>query len=63
MYVLVFQRKPYLHLMNTLNSLKHVQHFDGHNSNQKKENEKKRKKKIFSLQFFVTHAILQNLLN
>ena len=37
--------------MYRLNSLKHVQHFDLHNSNQKKEKEKK-EKKIFNLQSF-----------
>ena len=31
------QRKPSLRLMNELTSLKHVQHFDACNSNQKKE--------------------------
>ena len=37
MYVLVFQRKPYLHLVNGFNSFKLVQNFDAHNSNQKKK--------------------------
>ena len=45
MYVLVFQREPSLHLMNRLNSLKRVQHFDAHNSDQKKEKEKKNQRK------------------
>ena len=39
-YVLVFQRKPCLCLMNGLNSLKDVQHFDEYNSNQKEKKEK-----------------------
>ena len=37
MYVLVFQRNSNLCLMNELTSLKHVQHFDACNSNQKKK--------------------------
>ena len=37
MYVLVFQRKPGLLLMKRFSSLKHKQHFDAHNFNQKKE--------------------------
>ena len=32
--------------MNRRNSLKHVEHFDAYNSNQKKEKEKKRKENI-----------------
>ena len=48
--------------MNRLNFLEHVQHFAEHNSNQKKDKEK-RKKKTFSLQLFVTHAISQILLS
>ena len=45
--VFVFQRKPCLHLMNRLNSMKHMQHFDACNSNQKGEKEKKKE----SIQF------------
>ena len=48
--------------MNRLNSLKHLHHFYAHNANQKAEKEK-RKKKISSVQLFVTHAILRNLLS
>ena len=33
MFVLVFQRKPSLHLTNRFNSLKHMQHFYSHNPN------------------------------
>ena len=44
MYTLVLQRKPYLHLANRFNSLKHIQHFDAHNSNKKKKRKKERKK-------------------
>ena len=33
MYVLLFQRKLSLRLMNRFNSLKHVQHYDAHNYN------------------------------
>ena len=62
MHNLVFHRKPWLRLMNRLNFLEHVQHFAEHNSNQKKDKEK-RKKKTFSLQLFVTHAISQILLS
>ena len=39
--------------MNSFNSLKHMQQFDAHHSNQKKE------KKTFNLQFFGTRATLQ----
>ena len=46
MYVLVFPRITCLHLMNRLNSLKHVQHFDVHNSNQKKGIDKKKQENI-----------------
>ena len=62
MYVLVFQRKPSMRLINRPNSLKHIQHFDAYNSNQMKKG-KKRGKKTFSLQLFETHAILQHLLS
>ena len=34
---MVFQRKPSFCLMNELTSLKHVQHFDACNSNEKKK--------------------------
>ena len=44
--VLAFQRKLCLRLMRRLNSLKHVQHFDAHNSNQKEEKEKKKEENI-----------------
>ena len=60
MHVLVFQRKPWLHLINRLNSLKHVQHSHAFDSNQKK---KEKNKKIFNLQLFATHAILRHLLS
>ena len=46
MCVLVFQRKPCLHLMTRFNFLKHLQHFDVLNSNQNKEKEKKKEKYI-----------------
>ena len=36
---MVFQRKPSFCLMNELTSLKHVQHFDACNSNEKKKTE------------------------
>ena len=39
-----FKENPDLHLLNRLNYLKLVQHFDGHNSNQKKEKEKKKRR-------------------
>ena len=45
--------------MKRWNSLKHIQHFDAFHSNQTKEKEKKRKN-IFSLQLFGTHATLQD---
>ena len=45
MYALVFQRKPCLHLVKRFNSLKHVQHFDAHNSNEQKVKEERNKKK------------------
>lgn len=61
MYVLVFQRKTCLGLLNRFNFLKHVQHLDAHNYNEKNEEEKK-KEKIFSLQLFRTHATLENIL-
>ena len=51
MYVLVFQRKPCLRVINKFNCLKDVQNFDTNKSNQK-EKKQKRKKKIFSLQLF-----------
>ena len=47
--------------MKRWNSLKHMQHFDAFHSNQTKEKEKKRKN-IFSLQLFGTHATLQDTL-
>ena len=47
MYVLVFQRKPCLCLMNRLNSMKHVQHFDAHNCHQKKKKKKENKKEKY----------------
>ena len=56
MYVLVFQRKPYLHLVNGFNSFKLVQNFDAHNSNQKK------KKNLSILELFGTCATLQTIL-
>ena len=43
MYILLFQGKPCLHLMNRLNSLKHMQRSDVRNSNLKKEKEKRKK--------------------
>ena len=46
MDVLVFQRKPCLHLMKTLNSLKHVQQFAANNSNCNKEKEKKKEENV-----------------
>ena len=46
MDVLVFQRKPCLYLMKTLNSLKYVQQFAAHNSNCKKEKEKKKEENV-----------------
>ena len=46
MCVLVFQRKPCLHLMTRFNFLKHLQHFDVLNSNLNKEKEKKKEKYI-----------------
>lgn len=49
MYVLLFQRKLYLRLMNRLNCLKQVQHFHALNSNQKTE--KENKKKLISFNF------------
>ena len=57
MYVLVFHRKPSLHLMNRQNTLKHAQHFSAYNSNQKKENLKKKKENIQFTSFwdFTTH--------
>ena len=54
MYVLVFQRKPYLHLINRFNSLK--EHFDAHNYNQKK------RKKKHSSKLFGTIATFKNIL-
>ena len=42
MYVLVLRRKLCLRPMNRLNSLKLVQHFNAHNSNQRKEKEIKK---------------------
>ena len=54
--VLVLQRKPCLHLMNRLNSLKHVQYFDVYNSNQRKKR-KKRKNSQFTT-FFNTCNIM-----
>ena len=42
MYVLVLRRKLCLRPMNSLNSLKLVQHFNAHNSNQRKEKEIKK---------------------
>ena len=41
-----------------LNSLKYLQHFDVHNSNEKKG---KKEKKIFSSQLFGTHARLRKI--
>ena len=35
MYFVLFQRKPCPHLTNRFNSLKHVQHFDTHDSKQR----------------------------
>ena len=46
MYKLVFQRKPCVRLINRLNTLKHVQNFSTHNSNQKKEKKKKKQGNI-----------------
>lgn len=43
MYALVLQKKLCLHLANRFNSLKHIQHFDAHNSNEKKKKEEERK--------------------
>lgn len=57
MYALVFQRKPWLYLANRLNSLKHVQQLNAHNSNQKN----RKGKKILSLQHFSMHATLRNI--
>ena len=51
MYVLVFQRKSFLRLMNSFNSFKHMQHFDAHHSNQKKE----KKHSIYSFSEHVQH--------
>lgn len=49
MYVLLFQPKLCLGLMNRLNCLKQVQHFHALNSNQKTE--KENKKKLISFNF------------
>ena len=61
MYVLVFQRKPCLRVINKFNCLKDVQNFDTNKSNQK---EKKQKKKEKNIQFttFRTHATMRNIL-
>ena len=40
MYVIVFQRKPNLHLVNRFNSLKHVQHFQLRERKGKKKEKK-----------------------
>ena len=45
MYVLIYQRKPYLCLMDRFNFLKHMQHFNALNFNQK-EKEKKKEKNV-----------------
>ena len=64
MYVLVFQRKPSLHLMNGTNSLKHVQHFDAHNSNQNQEKERKKEENIqFITLRNACYITVQNLLS
>ena len=61
LYILVFQWRPCLRPMKRFNSLKHLQHFDAHNSNQKRKR-KKENKKIFNLQLFGTPAALRNIL-
>ena len=53
-----FKENPDLHLLNRLNYLKLVQHFDGHNSNQKK----KRKKRKEDIQF-TTSCNTRNITN
>ena len=45
MHGLVCLRKPCLRFINRLSSLKHAQHFDTHNSNQKKEKENNKRRK------------------
>ena len=59
MYILCFgiPKKTLPVLMNRFNCLKDVQHFDAHNSNQKKEKGKKKEQNIQ-----LTHAILQKTL-
>ena len=58
MYVLIYQRKPWLCLMNRFNFLKLMQHFNALNFNQK-EKEKKKEKNVLKL--FGTRVTLQNI--
>ena len=49
MYLLALPRNPCLHLMNRLNSLKHVQNFNAYSSNHNKEKEKKENSQFTTL--------------